>query len=119
LNRVDQAEKVLREGIRNNPKNYELLYEMGRLYQDNQHNLERARNIWRYAFKCWFEQGEEGRETTGFFGSRIACSLGELEKEAGNLPQAIRYFELAKPYSPKPEGPQKQIEELRGKLKTP
>jgi tetratricopeptide (TPR) repeat protein len=119
LDRAEQAEKVLREGIRNNPTNFELLYEMGRLYKDNQHNLDRARNIWRYALKCWQEQSDEAQETSRVFCSRIASSLGELEKETGNLPQAIKYFELAKLYSPQPEGPQRQIDELRAKLATP
>jgi len=33
LDRADQAQEVLREGIRNNPGNYELLFEMGKLYK--------------------------------------------------------------------------------------
>lgn len=116
LGRAEQAEKILREGIRNNPTSYELLFEMGRLYQDEHHDLERARNIWRYALRCWLEQSPEAREDSRIAGSKIASYLGELEKQAGQLPQAIAYFELASKYSPQPEGLLKKIAELRAKL---
>jgi hypothetical protein len=36
LNRPDQAEAFLREGLRNNPANCEILFELGRIYQREQ-----------------------------------------------------------------------------------
>lgn len=119
LGRADQAEKVLREGIRNNPTNHELLFEMGLLYKQNRQDLERARNIWRYALKCWQEQDAAAQEASRTAFARIASNLGELEKEAGNVRQAVQYFELAEPYSPRPEGLQERIKELRSKLGNP
>ena len=44
LNTPDEAAKFLHEGIRNNPGSYELLYELGRLYHENYHDEQRARN---------------------------------------------------------------------------
>lgn len=119
LNRPDQAEKVLREGIRNNPTNYELLFEMGLLYKENRKDLGRARNIWLYAVECWQTQSEEARAQSQPYCSKMLSNLGELEREAGNLPQAIAYFEQAKLFSPSPEGLQRQIQELRAKLTAP
>lgn len=119
LNRPDQAEKVLREGIRNNPTNPELLFEMGLLHKESRKDLDRARNTWRYAAKCWLAQSEEVREDDHPYFSKILNNLGELEREAGNVPQAISYFEQAKPFSPSPDGIQKKIDELRAKPATP
>ncbi|MGC3957959.1 MAG: hypothetical protein QM813_08455 [Verrucomicrobiota bacterium] len=116
LNRPDQAEKVLREGIRNNSTNPELLFEMGLLYKENRKDRDRARNIWRYAAKCWLAQGEAVQAESHTYFSKILSNLGELEQEAGNAAQAISYFEQAKPFSPRPEGLQKKIDELRAKL---
>ena len=119
LNRPDQAEKVLREGLRNNPTNPELLFEMGLLLKENRKDLDRARNIWRYAAKCWLEQSEEVREDDRLYFAKILNYLGELEQETGNLPEAISYFEQAKPISPSPDSIQKKIDELRAKPTTP
>jgi len=119
LNRPDQAEKVLREGIRNNPANPELLFEMGLLLKENLKDFDRARNIWRYAAKCWLAQSEAVREDNRIYFSKILSNLGELEKEAGNLPEAISYFEQAKPYSPNPGGIQGKIDGLRAKHAVP
>jgi len=45
LNKPDEAEKFLHEGVRNNPGSFELLYELGRLYHENYHDDQRARNV--------------------------------------------------------------------------
>src|SRR5437588_5679833 len=52
LNKPDDAEKFLREGLRNNPNSYELLFELGRLDYDTYHNAARARNVWQAAWRC-------------------------------------------------------------------
>jgi len=38
LNRPDQAEAFLREGLRNNPANCEILFELGRIYHESNHD---------------------------------------------------------------------------------
>ncbi len=119
LDRVDQAEKVLREGIRNNPTSHELLFEMGLLYKENRGDVERARNIWRYALECWGNQSEAERKEHPEDCSKIAANLAKLEREAGNLPLAIKFLELAKVFSPAPEGIQSQIDEIRAALDSP
>lgn len=119
LGNVEQAEKVLREGIRNNPSNPELLFEMGRLLKENRHDVERARNIWRYAMQCWLGQPEAVRAGSGVACSRIATSLAALEREVGNSDAAIKWFEFAKPYSPSADSLQQQIDELRSKSGAP
>ncbi len=51
LNRPEEAEAFLREGLRNNPDSYEILFELGRLYNENDHDTDRARNVWQLALK--------------------------------------------------------------------
>ncbi|HNQ74220.1 MAG TPA: hypothetical protein PKN95_11525 [Verrucomicrobiota bacterium] len=115
LGRTAEAEAVLREGLRNNPTNYELLFEMGKLYKENKHDHERARNLWLAALKCWENQDDKAREDTALALSRIASNLGELEEEDGHYPQAIQHLELAKQVSPNPKAIQAWIERIRAK----
>lgn len=45
LNRPDQAEAFLREGLRNNLDSYDILFELGRVYYDSFHDPNRTRNV--------------------------------------------------------------------------
>src|ERR1700679_2635536 len=56
LIQVAEAEQVLREGLRNNPNDTQLLFELGRIYDENYHNTARARNIWEAALRSWARQ---------------------------------------------------------------
>jgi len=129
LTRMDQvaaAEQVLREGLRQNPQNAQLLFELGRIYFENYHNPARARNIWEAALRSWsrqkpgVSQSERLKMTNENFDDRfifeqLQANLAQLEEEAGNLNQAITRWEQAKPASPKPEDIQKHIDELKKK----
>lgn len=119
LQQPDQAELVLREGLRNNPTNYELLFEMGLLYKENKHDHDRARNLWLAAQRCWLQQNEEARKESESFFSKIASNLGELEEAGGHHELAVKYFEQAKPYSPKPEAIQGWIDRIRAAAQSP
>ena len=116
LGRTQEAEQVLREGIRNNPRNAELLFEMGLVYQEGHNDPMRARHIWILALRRWNEQDDEARKDRQDVLDKIAVQLAHLEESAGNLPEAIRYFELATQVSPNPAPLRAQIEELRARL---
>ena len=116
-----EAEAFLREGQRANPDSYEILFELGRLYRDNYHNPDHARNLFELA-----EQKLEAQEKkTGqpdLLGKRqILVSLSRLEEEEGNLPEAIRQLERLRDAFP-PENKadrqkfEEQILELQHKL---
>lgn len=115
LNRPTEAEQFLREGIRNNPTSYELLFELGCLYRENYHDANRARNVWELALRRWREQESGKKEPNWKDLERIAVYLARLEEEAGNFPAAINYLELAIKVSPRPEALRQQIEELKQK----
>ena len=116
LKRVEDARDILREGIRNNPKSYALLYEMGNLYRQDDKNDVKARNIWLAALRFWRAQSVEDQSATTDSLDTIAANLARLEVDDGNWKQAIQYFELAKSVSPATDALQKQIDELKEKI---
>lgn len=119
LGKVKEAEEFLREGQRNNPDSYEILFELGRLYRDSLHDSQRARNVWQFALRKWNET-ESGKEKPNHFErEKIAVPLARLEEDAGRFERAIELLELGKQASPNPAALQKQIDELREKLAAP
>jgi tetratricopeptide (TPR) repeat protein len=124
LNQVAEAEQVLREGLRHNPDNEQLLFELGRIYFENYHNLVRARNIWEAALRSWARQAPDVPQSKRlektnenfddrFMFEQLQTYLAQLEKKAGNLDAAIAHWEKAKLASPNPQELQKHIDELK------
>jgi len=119
LGKVQEAQQFLREGLRANPNSYEILFALGRLYHENDHDSTRARNLWEVALRRWKEQETGKPKPDNRALDEITVNLARVEEEQGNLAQAIVYLEEAKGVSPAPETLQKQIEELKQKLSTP
>jgi tetratricopeptide (TPR) repeat protein len=111
-----EAEAFLREGLRNNPDNSEILFELGRLYNEDYHDTVRARNVWTAALQRWQAQNDGAKKDSKWLCDEISVNLAYLEENAGNWPQAIRNLEIAKPVSPNPDAIQKRIDEARRKL---
>ena len=118
LHKPVEARDYLLEGLRNNPGNSELLFDLGCLYQEDFHDPGRASNIWLAALRCWQAQGKKARESIE--GKRlcdnITINLAHLEEDAGNWPRAIKYLEITKQVSPNPDAIQKQIDEIEKKV---
>jgi len=119
MDRAKDAAQVLREGIRNNPNNAELLFEMGVIQYDDHHDAARARGMWTLALRRWEEQSDEIKKDSTHILDRIAVNLGRLEESAGNLGQAIAYYEMAAKVSPNPASLQKRIDEAKARLVPP
>jgi tetratricopeptide (TPR) repeat protein len=116
MGKTKEAEEFLREGLRNNPDSFEILFELGRLYSENFHDPGRARNVWELALLRWTEQDAAGKKPDLVQLDQIAVHLSHLEEEQGNLARALQLLQLAKKVSPNPEGLQKQIDALTRKL---
>lgn len=115
MNKPDEAERFLREGLRANPGSYEILFELGRLFAENHHDPARARNLWEVALRNWQKQ-ESGKADPDKFGFlEITSHLAELEASERNYAQALAYMEMWKAKSPNPEAIQKRMDELRQK----
>jgi tetratricopeptide (TPR) repeat protein len=116
LGKVNEAEQFLREGLRNNPQSYELWYELGLLYSEDRHDLNRARNAWELSLRFW-QKEEPAKADPDLIGlHKIVIHLGNLEEHAGNLERSIDYFKIAMKTSPSPKVLQQQIHELEQRL---
>ncbi len=119
LNQPQQAEAFLREGLRSNPNSYEILFELGRLYSENYHDTNRARDIWELAARRWNELDPKDKKDNTLSFDEITVHLANLEENAGNLTKAVQWLEAAQKVSNTPEALQKQIDELKAKIPTP
>lgn len=127
LNQNAEAEQVLREGLRNNPGNPQLLFELGRIYFETYHNIPHARTLWEAALRTWQAEqpdkplAERLKLTNDNFDDRfiyeqIQTALANLEQAAGNYQAAIDRWRLARPASPNPHDADLHIADLERKL---
>ena len=119
MGKVKEAEDFLREGMRNNPDSYEILFELGRLYSENVHDPARARKVWELGLRKWTEQEAAGKKPDLLQLEQIALNLARLEEKEGNFARAVQLLELSKKASPHPRALQQQIDELKQKLAAP
>jgi tetratricopeptide (TPR) repeat protein len=126
LRQTNAAEQVLREGLRHNPRNAQLLFELGRFYFEDRHDLARARNVWEAALQCWAREepdvplADRLKLTNANFDSRftyeqLQTHLAELEENAGNYGAAMDRWRQALQASPEPGDIQKRIDALKKK----
>lgn len=119
MNRLPDAEAFLRQGLRANPGSYEILYELGRLYAENNRDVPRARAVFELAIEKWIRQ-EASQPTPDIHSYRLILGqLASLEEQAGNLERARAHFTRLKHFSPQPEAVQQRIDEVLKKLNTP
>ncbi len=119
LGKVKEAEDFLREGLWNNPSSYEILFELGRLFEEENNDVTRARNLWLQAVKKWRER-ESSLEKPNFLAlEEIVTHLASLEQKQGNYSQAVLYWEMARKISPNPEEIEKRIAELHQLMGAP
>jgi len=116
LGKVNEAEQFLREGLRANPTSHEILFALGRLYNENYHDTAHARNVWELALRRWHENDAAKKEPTPYALEEITVNLARLEETDGNLQRSIDYLEQAKKLSPIPGTLQKQIDDLKARL---
>jgi tetratricopeptide (TPR) repeat protein len=111
LNKPREAAEFLLEGLRANPKSYEILFQLGEIYRKQFKQPDRARNVWEAALRRW-DEAEPGKETPdNVFKSRILDNLAQLEAEQGNYLKAIRRYEQSKKYSPMPAVLEERIQD--------
>lgn len=119
LNRVNDAEAFLREGLRANPGSYEILFELGRLYAENNRDVPRARAVLELAINKWIQQEATKPDPDTPSYRMILGQLAALEEQAGNLDRALAHFTRLKHFSPQPDVVQKRIDEVQKKMSTP
>ncbi len=119
LGKPNEAEAFLREGLRNNPSSYEILFELGRLFEEEHKDADRARNLWRSALAKWRQREANAKEPNLLALEEIFTQLAALEQRLGNYGQAVSYWELVRKLSPAPEEVEKRIQELHRLMGVP
>lgn len=112
LGRVNEAEQFLREGLRANPGQPELLFELGRIYAENRSDADRARNIWEYALTRYQQAEASGTPPNPLLHAQILGNLARLEEKAGRPQQAIGYLRQWLLFSPNPDALRRWISQL-------
>lgn len=116
LNKVNDAEAFLREGLRANPGSYEILFELGRLYAENNRDVPRARSVLELGIERWLQQEASKPQPDKLSYAQILAQLATLEERNGNLDKALSHFIRLQRVSPAPDTVQQRIDELRSKL---
>jgi tetratricopeptide (TPR) repeat protein len=119
MHKDKEAEQDLREGLRNNPQSYEILFELGRLYSESYHDTIRARNVWELAARYWQKLSADDQKENPLIYEQITTHLAQLEEDAGNLPQAVNWLQTAQKVSATPGELQKRIDEIKAKMSSP
>lgn len=115
MGKVKEAERFLREGLNANPGNPEILFELGRIFNEEQNDPAKARNLFLAAWRN-LKNRADGKEMDEFLAARILSSLSLLEENAGNLSKALEYMRMWKQYSPVPDRIQERIDAVEEKL---
>ena len=126
LNQASEAEHVLRSGLRDNPGNPQLLFELGRIYFDDYHKKARARSIWEAGLRSWalekpgVPKSERLKYDDSTFDDRyvfeeLQVHLAQLEGSLTNTDAAIEHLQQAELASPKTPELQQMIDQLKNK----
>jgi tetratricopeptide (TPR) repeat protein len=111
----DEAERFLREGLRNNPGSPEILFELGRVALENRKDLERARNLQELALRRWRERETNKPDPDIFLLQQILGQLAVIEEKVENWGKAVQWLQELKKNSPAKDVLEKEIQELQAK----
>jgi tetratricopeptide (TPR) repeat protein len=121
MRRTEEAHEILLEGLRENPGSCDILFELGRLYAESDHDTNRAEHVWTAAARNWKPIKGSGDEVAAndFIYEKITTQLGETERNAGHWQAAIDWFEKSKMVSHTPGSVQAQIDEIKKQMSKP
>jgi len=116
LGKPIEAEQFLREGLRANPDNSQILLELGHLYAENKNDPQKARNILNRALQKWklTEAPKQNPDKTTCL--EILGALAQLDERENNWNAAISHLEEMKHFSPNPDLVEKRIQEAKSHL---
>lgn len=103
VNKPKEAEEFLREGLRNNPNHPELLLELGKVYLENNKDVDRARNVWELAKTRWYKVEAPKENPDMLLLEQLAARLADMEFKAGNYTNALVNYQLLRQLSPVPK----------------
>jgi len=114
MNKIDESEQELREGLKENPGDPQLLFDLGRLFSEARRNPGNARNVWEAGLRNWESLPDKESDKNRFVAEEIFGALAHLEETAHNTNQATALLERLKAVSTTPQSVQGWIERLKG-----
>ena len=103
MGKSNEAEDFLREGLRENPGNPQLLFDLGRLYSESKADSFRARNLWEAGLHNLQNATEDQSEQNKFVTEQLLAALAKLEQQANHPSKALALLNRLKGISPNPE----------------
>jgi tetratricopeptide (TPR) repeat protein len=119
LNKPDEAEQFLREGLRANPDSFEIYLELGYVDDYNRHDPRDARQLYALALKMWDKQQAAGLKPAPKAQAEILDGLVRADQEQNDYQQMLLDLAALKAVAPNPEAIEKHIQETRAKLAAP
>lgn len=113
MGKLDEAEQFLREGLRGNPGDPQLLFDLGRMYSDQRHDPMRARNLWEAGLRNLETLPDKDKDEQKFIAEQLLAALAKLEEQANRPEQAVALLERLKALSPQPDAIQKWIDDVK------
>ena len=118
LNQPDEALRFLHQGWQANPDSYEILLELGYVYDFNKKNPRIARNLFELALQKWKKQDTAGLNPPDKAHIEIMDALVRVDEEQNDLQQLLVDLEALQALSPNKAAIEKTIQETRAKLAT-
>jgi hypothetical protein len=115
LNKPEEAEVFLREGLRANPDSYAILLELGRVYFNNHKNPRVARNIFIMAREKWRRQDAAGDKPDPHSYEEILGEIVQADRALGDVKGQLADLEELIKVAHSKEPLQREIDELKSK----
>lgn len=113
IGKPSEAEDFLREGLKENPGNPQLLLDLGRIFLESRKDTVRARNIWEAALRNLQSTSEYNKDQNKFVEEQLLAALAKLEEQANNPGKALALLERLKSISPNPQAIEEWMRGLR------
>ncbi len=113
MNKIDESEQELREGLQENPGDPQLLFDLGRLFSEARHNPVNARNVWMAGLRNLEGLPDKDSDNNKFVAEEMLAALAHLEETARNTNEAIVLLERLKAVSATPQSVQEWIDRLK------
>jgi tetratricopeptide (TPR) repeat protein len=114
-----EAAAFLRQGLQANPDSYEILFELGRIYEEDCGDVAHARTLWEIALQRWEKRNRGLTEQDEFPYRQIAGHLARLEDRQGNARQTLVYLELLKRFASDTAAIDRWMEDVRHPERAP
>ena len=116
MNKPLEAEAFLREGLKENPDSYEILFELGKIYNFDKKQPQVARTLYTLALGKWRQQERQGFKPEPHTYVEILGEMVRVDKEQNNLKNWLADLEELVKVTANKEAVQKSIEEVKSKM---